>query len=424
MLAKPKNLNVVQWLEAVQTEGGVLAALPHGLWSMGPRDSLRIGRLSGSVGAADFWSKNRPREGEEFDDWFPESHDYDAEMLSLEWDKITLPGITFQQFDYKAVLLQLEAAARGVAPAIFAHLVRGGGYSQLHSFFLADMLRAYTRLLGDPLRRPSQGSIEATIYESTMGIARKVRATADARILKLNMTPKTVVFCPKLFEAEDGTLQENGYSYDGLQSIKGIPYLTEFEAAFCQKVPLAMSGYDPDAAYFMMMLLLLANVKAAHGHAAARLMMNKLLGRTTGGADLTAGDLPPGFEQLGLREVSARLGVANCLPAFCAVLKTVMASSAGEEECCVEISKDLNEVVQTQVFRSLWRDGTPQPYANRKVFATFVGRLQQSTEVYTDLFNPDVPANETLDALERTCHVERRLAAVIEARLTRSVVRM
>lgn len=419
MLPKPKNQNAAQWLEAVAEEGGLLAALPNTLWPTGAvrsQEALQIGRLSGVVGAADFWAQTRPREGDGFEEWFPEGHDYDASISSLEWDKITLAGITFQQFDENAVLLQLEAAARGVAPAIFAHFVRGGGYTQLHSFLLDDMLRAYTRLLGDPLRRPSRGNIEATIYEATMGIARKVRELADVRILKLNMTTKDVVFCPKLYEADDGTLEENGYSFDGLQSIKGIPYLTGFKADFCKKVPLSTSGYDTDAAYLLMMLVFLADVKAAHGHATCKLMMHKLLGRTTGGADLPVDGLPPDFERLGLREVSMRIETTNCIPAFCATLKMVMASNGAGEEGSVELAKDLNEIQQTKVLQSLWRGSKPHALATRKMFAAFVGHLQESTEAATDLFNPTEPATETLDALERTHLVERRLLAVIEAR--------
>jgi hypothetical protein len=284
------------------------------------------------------------------------------------------------------------------------------------------MLRAFNCLMGDPLRRPSKPTFEGTIYEATAAIARKIRALADARILKLNMTANSIVFCPRLHEAENGNLEEHGYGYDGLQSIKGIPYINEFDGRFCKKIPQAVTGYNADCAYLLMTLVLVADVKAAYGLASSKLMFHKLLGRTTSGADVPVDELPPDFEGIGLVQASRQARQPNCMAQFCAALKATLSSYEDNDPepsmrvIQEELTKDLSDVVQSQVLQSLWRGGA-EDFAARKLFTTLVGHLQDSTDVSTDVFNPEVPANETLDALERTHQVERRLTAVIEARM-------
>lgn len=434
MLPKPPKLTAVQWLESVIEEGGVLAALPYSLWRSGATSSngqLRIGSLSStsSVGQASFWSQDRPLEaeyGDAFNAWFPPAHEYDPDISSLEWDQLTLAGVTYRACDggaRDAGLLQLEAAARGIGPAILAR-VHHGVFTQLQSFKLSDMLSAYSRLLGNPLRRPSRGSLEASIYEVTMSCARKIRALADARILKLDMTPDAVVFCPHLYETETGELEESGYGFEGLQSIKGVPYLNGFDTELCKKVPASVAEYDADAAYLMMTLLLLANVKAAHGQAPFKLMMHKLLGRTTGGADLPANALPPGFERISLRQVSERASEAKSTAEFCAIFNALGLGDGGGgggaggaiDAAC----KDLHEIVQSRLLDNLWRGGKSSHHLGRRnVFEELVQELQDSSDVVTDIFSSGVPPTESLDALERTAQVEHRLMAVVEARVAR-----
>ena len=421
MLSKPKNVTAAQWVAQVQEEGGVLAALPCHLWPPSQTRQLAIGRLPGDIGKANWWSRKRPTQGNGFEDWFPESAACDPEILSLEWDRLTLAGMSYQQFAKDGVLVQLEAAARGIAPAICAHFV-DSGYTQLHSFRLGDMLHAFNRLMGDPLRRPSKPAFEGTIYEATAAIARKVRSLADARIIKLDMTARDVVFCPKLHEAENGNLEEHGYGYDGLQTIKGIPYINGFNGRFCKKIPQSSTGYDADCAYLLMMLVLVADVKAAYGLASSKLMLHKILGKTTSGADLPIDELIPDFEGIGLARASRKAGEGSRLSDFCASLKSALLSyeegdpgphmHAFQEQT----TKDLKDIVESQALESLWHDKAQIDPA-RKFFAVLVGSLQDSTEVSTDIFNPAVPTNETLDALERIHHVERRLMAVVGARV-------
>ena len=403
MIPKPKHINAAQWIAQVEDEVGVLAAMPRRLWhESDPRSHLTIGRLSGEIGNAAWWSRERPVEGSGFEKWFPESTVYDKQMLSLEWDRLTLAGVTFQTFSQDAVLLQLEAAARGIAPAVFAHF-GNSGYTQLHSFKLHAMLKAFNRLLGDPLRRPSAPTFEGTIYESTASVARKIRELADARILKINMTTESIVFCPLLHEAESGNLEENGYGYDGLANIKGIPYLTHFEGRFCKKIAQANTDYDADCAYLLMTLVLMANVKAAHGHAAAKLMMDKLLGRKINGSHLPPDELPPGFERVGLLQVSKKLGDnPGLVAAFCNSLKACFVTEDGDLH--EDLANGLTDILKAQLEPS-----------TRNFFPRLVSCLQDSTEVSTDIFNP--VSSETFDSLERVHLVERRLLAVVEARM-------
>ena len=269
--------------------------------------------------------------------WLPANADYDALVLGAWFDRITLAGfaVTVRHVPppvgdalgtldklpalHQRMLLELEAGAMGSGPAVLATMLvhsndkygmhestaaaadqdTGGlprlsgdpgrvvacvTVTQTHSFRLADLLASYNKVLGDPVRRPTLPALDGSVYELTMAVARRVRALAKNRILKLNMVPDTVVFCPHLVEGADGQMQAQGYGYEGMEAVRGVPYLWDFDPLYTKRVSSQTADYDPDCAYVVMMLVLLASVRAQHGEPVSRVMINRMIGRTVDGA--------------------------------------------------------------------------------------------------------------------------------------------
>jgi len=149
--------------------------------------------------------------------------------------------------------------------------------------------------------------VNGGVYEMTAAIARKVRMLAASRILKLNMTPDSIVFCPLLVANSDtNELEPHGYGYQGMETVKGVPVMHDFDPVFTKRFGSASKEYDPDCAYVVMMLVLICTVRAQYGEAVTQVMVNKLTGRAIDGAALPEGELPEEFESISLASAGAR----------------------------------------------------------------------------------------------------------------------
>ena len=400
--------------------------------------------------------------------WLPAAEDLDTLLLSAFFDRITLAGfaVTLRHVPspgdgsgtldrlpalHQRILLELEAASMGTSPAILAMMLvhsqdkyvlfegtaaaanhdtsdlpRLSGnpgrvvacvtVTQTHSFKLVDMLKAHNNVLGDPLKRPTLPALDGSVYELTMAIARRVRALANNRILKLNMTPDTVVFCPYLAEDADGEMQAQGYSYDGMQAARGIPYLWDFDPLHTKRVGSQSTDYDPDCAYVVMMLVLLASVRAQYGETVSRVMSNRMIGRSIDGAAVPLDELPEDFDQYDLMAVGRR--TREKASQFCTVLRCVLPTFAKEHElgtAYTDMANDFAEIVRTNVFAHWSTEKADMP-----IFAGLVRYLSGSAAADTFLFNPPSNAGDVVLDRERAHRVEQRLNTVCAARMART----
>ena len=386
--------------------------------------------------------------------WFPTEKAYGAEGNAFEllsaagiavvvrevpaWPKEskTLSGLPLLS---QRLLLELEAAACAAGPAVFAAMLvhegdrfdtiresalasgaldAGDDYNagarriaalvsvtQTHSFTLRDMLTGHATKLGDPVARPGvhQASLESTIYEATSSIARKLRFLARNRILKINQTPDTVVFCPRLVEGADGELEATGYTYpDPLRGCmtRACPMLADFDPVFSRRGP----EVDPDCAYALMVLVLLASVRAVHGDVST-VMLHRLTGKSIDGAALPEGELPERWDEISLP--TAMEGAKAGVGVFCSMLRSAasMADAADDFEALLNCKVLLGGSMYRPVFTSL------------------VCRLTGSTNAYTDLFAPARSRAEANAERERVGRLRRRLDAVRMARIARLLER-
>lgn len=289
--------------------------------------------------------------------------------------------------------------------------------TQTHSFRLSDLLVAYNKVLGDPVKRPTLPAIDGSIYELTMAIARRVRALAKNRILKLNMVANAVVFCPLLMEDADGNMQAQGYGYEGMEAVRGVPYLWDFDPLYTKRVNSQTPDYDPDCAYVVMMLILLASVRAQYGETVSRVMVNRLIGRTLDGAAMPPDELPEGYDEYDLMAAGRRTREKASL--FCAVLRSVLPVFAKEHEptlgaAYLDLAKDFAEIVRSEVLVH-WSSET----MDLPVFAGLVRYLSGSSVADTSLFNPAGRIEDAYLERERAHRVEQRLDAVRVARAAR-----
>lgn len=259
------------------------------------------------------------------DQWFPRHSDIDPEVSETGFDYLTLGGfsVTIRALPNKAARdsavvahrfsHEMEAAASGVAPAVLAgflvaeQAVLGQAFvTQRHAFRLSDLLKEYNRFRDSDLLRPGLAGRDASVYELTAGVAKKVRMVANARLLKMNMTPDSVVFCPHLVEDEAGAMTAAGYGF-GRCDTKGVPYLVDFDPTHTKR-----GAIDADAGYKIMMTQLLGMVRAQFGDVYG-VMLNKLTGRSPSGSMLPPDELPENFDQIDLRKAVAPDSIKDVL---------------------------------------------------------------------------------------------------------------
>ena len=403
-------------------------------------------------------------------DWLPCNADYDTLVLSSFFDRITLAGfaVTVRHLPppvgdapgtlnvlpalHQRLLLELEAGAMGSGPAVLAtmlvhekdkygihestaasanqdtgsvprlagdtgRIVASVAVTQTHSFRLSDLLIGYNKVLGDPLKRPTLPAIDGSVFELTMAIARRVRGLAKHRILKLNMVPECVVFCPHLVEDSQGRMQAQGYGYEGMQAVKGIPYLWNFDPLYTKRISSQITDYDTDSAYVVMMLTLLSTVRAQHGETVARIMIHRVTGKTPDGAAMSPDELPEHFDEYNLN--AAGLRIRDRASAFCGILRAVLPVYAKEHEHTLgtaynDMANDFAEIVRDGVLYE-WTSEVP----DRPVFASLVRHLTGSSAADTALFNAAAAPGDALLERERAQRVEQRLDAVRIARIAR-----
>lgn len=458
---KPQGVPFGAWVEDVLShKGGVLSALPRAAWPLDDQQACStIGRIvaldrARGNGSAVWWlAKLRAskyqydmayRNGEDSatystdgidadeNSWFPTTSELDAALSEDEMDKLTLagfsvtvrsmasaetPGIGQLPALQQRLLLELEAAAVGTGPAVFAtNVVQGEdratvcvSVAQAHAFRLKDMLVGFNHVLGDPILRPQLSEAEAGVYEATAAIARKLRTLADLRILKLNVTPDTIVFCPRLHEnAENGTLEASGYGFVGHKGAKGVPFLSDFDPTTTKRVSSQTTEYNADCAYIAMALVLLSSTRAQHGELAARAMLQKLTGKGLDNRDLANDELPDDFEQISLNRAAERAGGARAV-AFGAVVRSVLPTFEKEHSLVLtaaydDVAADLVTAVKPHALEA--------GASEAPVFRKLVCHLLRSRKADTSVFAPPVSDADLTMEREVAHRVEQRVGAV------------
>jgi len=497
--------SLAEWISTKLSAGrGVVAALPRALW---PKSAAVADGAAGRVVALDatraighnaWWLRALQAtpfaaeaafsldaatsvyktNGVEFPvNWVPTELNYSGEVDPEAYEAHSVAGLAVHVrevplvagrrpaalSDVRAVqqrtMLEVEAAANGLAPAIFAAfavhdaddfgapltdagalpdagaaadpearapartaastgLVAMVTVTQAHAFRLSDLLGTYDVASSDALLRPRVvgPAIEATIFEATASVARKVRQLAANRTVKLNLKPSNVVFVPKLVENEEGELEATGFGFfDGEREVtKGVPQLADFDAACTRRFPTSVAAYSPDVAYAASMLALLAHTKGKYMDV-HRLMLHKLTGKSPTGAALAADELPEHFERdISLEAALRRAREAGELRGFCALVRAM-----GEDaDASVEAAAAFAEAAQD--LADLGRAPLAEYGGDRNVFQKLVAQTGGEARADTAVFAPR-PGEDELAERQRVRDDVRRLHTAVEQRRLRKL---
>ena len=153
---------------------------------------------------------------------------------------------------------------------------------QVHTFRLSDMLGAYAGMGHEEDRR---GALEV-VSRALVEISDKLEALAALRILKLSMTADSVVFCPELRASDDAAdeadeADENEAAWEvhghafrthGFDTVAGRPFFVDFDHRVSKRLQHGQGGHDTKSMYLMMMVVLLAAIRAQFGSVYAEVL--------------------------------------------------------------------------------------------------------------------------------------------------------
>ena len=332
------------------------------------------------------------------------------------------------------VLMELDAAAAGIAPAILAitlvfdnddyiklrskadleatstadmiestrnaaskQIVGMISVTQYHSYQLSDMLQAREGL--GPA--DNHAYADRTIFELGEQLSRKMRRLASLGYMKLNMTPETVVCVPNVKADPDdpGQWKVVGFKFDDRENprdvFEGEPMLWDFDPRFVKRIALGKSDFDADCSYAVMSLVLLASARAEFGTAYLPLCRQFM------GQDVDGNHIPNRAEhaQLWLPEVFARIRAGNKYNALVHFMRSWRPTYMRQPDTRLkaafeEVARDFAMVVRSDLLRDCANEGGSPFDATRPLFKQLLCYVIQTSELPVSLFAPAMTAEE------------------------------
>ena len=292
----------------------------------------------------------------------------------------------------REVSLTLDAAHRGVSPAVFASFYATRTdrrkpvaredvealitVSQLHTFTLDSLMEAHAKAPVLSERAYLRGVLSDVchpVFERIRGLAAPKKGRS---VLKLNMTPESVVFCPRLHD-EGGrwTVKGAGFMPVSRDFLDGEPLLADFNAMLTSSVP--EEAHSPDVSFVMHSLLLVAFSRALHGQDAAGVLWDYL---TT--SDRSA--FPEAASRVRSKQTNATGFLSNL------VANPEMREDSDLSKAVAEAVSDMDAVVRVGVLAD--DGGFAQP-PDKAIFAKLVGLVTGVPLPDTRIFEP--PASDT-----------------------------
>jgi len=255
--------------------------------------------------------------------------------------------------------------------------------SQVSTFSLGDMMAA----MRDTPVEARREHLSRVIEDSCGAVFDKIKQMCEqsrgGALVKLNMTPDNVVFCPKLVDGEDGwKLDGFGHMPVSKTHIDGVPHLTDFNSVLTTRIREESHSYD--TSYVMHSMLLVAFARSQYGPGGSDVLWKHLL------AD---GD-PSGFVAA-TREMKSSATNASSFIASLAdnfdmrefpALSKALDDTVSDMNCVVtngvvDKNNDLSMNVGTSMFEKLVCIVTNSASVDTLIFARHEGVLQERMEV-------------------------------------------
>lgn len=245
--------------------------------------------------------------------------------------------------------------------------------SQISTFTLDDLMFA---IRSAPVQSRKEHLVG--VMKSMCGpIFKKIKEISSVHkgygMVKLNMTPSSVVFCPELRATDDGswTLDGSGYMPISDSYIDGTPRIVDYNSMFTARVREAAHSFE--TAYAMGCMLLVAFSRAQHGPAVADVLWSHL----------TAEDDPSGFVGA-VRSIGSRSTNTSAFLA-CVVANTDMRELPEVSKALAGVVSDMDTIVRESIVNP---DGSLRRGSDAPVFAKLVSLVTGSSDVDTRIFAP------------------------------------
>lgn len=327
--------------------------------------------------------------------------------------------------------LHLVAAEREIAPAVFAAFfvdaesarsyssytraaqpVRSDAHvaveakppkamaivSQVHTFTLGDLMHEF-RTESLPARKQHLRNVLLGACKDVFTCVKKLGQCRDGfAIVKLNMTPNSVVFCPQLEAGEEGwILSGHGYMPVGDQFVDGKPKLVDFAMPFTFSV--RESSHSEDALWLLHSMLLFAFTRAEYGPAAAEVLTDYAL---------SEGD-PVGFVASARAVESRSTNVSAFLAALAA--NGDMREQQDVSKALSGVVSDLDRIVRSRVVGS---DGLLAGDPESAPFNKLVCMLCESSHADTRIFARDTADTDEVEVEHLRGLEQLQLEAILE----------
>lgn len=269
--------------------------------------------------------------------------------------------------------------------------------SQISTFNLSDLMNAINKEVVKSKQEHLLGVLSGVCGE-VFSLIRDMSAVHESRALvKLNMTPESIVFCPKLVSRGDQWhLEGTGFMPMSNDHLDGVAKMTDFNAAFTTRI--RKDSYSPETSYVMHCMLLVAFTRAMHGAFMSTVLWEHLLSE----------DDPSGF----IKDAKAMCNEKTNASAFLAALAASpeMREVSELSKALAEVVSDVDEAVRHGVVAD---DGALMLSTNRSMFGKLISVVTGSSSVNTALLfesvsEPDDSERLHLRALEDVKNVALR----------------
>lgn len=273
--------------------------------------------------------------------------------------------------------------------------------SQLSTFSLADIMSQLRHSDVQAKRTHLSTVLQKAARMAFLCIRDMCEVSSGFGLIKLNMTPESIVFCPKLVEAkeEEWKLQGVGHMPVSPDYLDGEAKLTDFHAVMTNR--MREDSYSFETSYIMHCLLLVAFTRATQGPSVSKILWSQLL---------YDGD-PTGFVSASKAVESKSTNASSFLASMAA--NSDMHQHSELYKALAEIVSDMDSLVRGRLIAA---DGSlAMKSSELSLFGKMVSVVTRSSVVDTRVFSIEVDEAAELEEMEH----DRGLQVVKRARQQR-----
>ena len=270
--------------------------------------------------------------------------------------------------------------------------------TQISTFSLGSLMKAINNAPVESRKNHLIGVLSGACSSVFATISDMISPEDGYSMVKLNMTPESVVFCPKLVASGDSwTLDGTGFMPVSKDYLDGVPKLTDFNSVFTTRVRDASFSFE--TSFVMHSMLLVAFAHCTYGPHISDVLWSHLLDESDSSGFVKAA-----------RNMQSKPTNASAFLAYLAA-NSDMRENSDLSKAMAELVSDMDCAVRDGVVAS---DGSLSMQPDRSMFSKLVGVVTGSALPDTCLF----ARNPNHDNSAEMLHA-RALDTVKQARLKR-----